>query len=660
MGIGNFVTYVEKALKWTSPHYRCDLRPEEMANGVRTYLSDTPIVGVRDDYVHHTRYLDDVLRAICDESNTDATRIAPTLRSDTATTAYGVCVDLSSFLFSVIADVVNFGQREHRWSPATDRGTVEVSKKRPRERKDAFDETLLRDAMFRPRSTASSRSGNGASSSTGCTVEDGRRRPTVVALDDSQLEECVQKCFAKVYGVIGNGTITNAHYLTLHYDENTTMCKAYLQHKRRTASQKIVSRDSVYRVYRDVIRLIKARMTFDLKPSLCARLQTILDEPADSGRSDDAEKRIFELVANVDVSFLDRLVSEKMQIQCDGDESNNANDACRRQRYLFGEGEWKCFYGITDVERDDSSRGLNRRIQWYVFGNDSDIGLGALLYSSDLARIHYVNKRNTILSAPDIVCKREDLNAYKAIHFLALCLIGNDYVPRLIADSTKNMSRLGDEIELMLSSDREHCKASLKLLSDVFDPDLPAPSDRKDGDRRACDFDETYGFARAFGYVIARLLIAVYGTVGDRGADIVETVFSIEHTPLDTDAADPSSRCYDSLPRADDNRRRPITEYLEVFVLRTLWYMAYCTFYRHMDDDRRRDFRTDLSAHRYFPLYVPRLPGKRCFTYSEERLMAGKTFEVGDVIYMRAYVKTVSTHRLVRVLETQVTNVLTK
>lgn len=660
MGITNFIIYVERALKWSTPRYDSNHHIEVLEN-LQEYTSDVlyankaPNVNELDklkdrgatEEIVHTQYFEEVLKLVCERLHLPSVNISSSDRCRRRKHVSGLCVDLSSFCYGVIIDVISADRQRNQCTTSsaygsTGENTQDCSKKL-RKSDDVFSESVVlqEQAMDCGYKTV--------------THNDEKPVGLVVTLDTRLIDECAQRCFEKIYNVIGFNTINYAHYFTLHYDEHTTSCKWYVQYKRRTTSQIIIDKESMNCVFQKVIELVRARMVYDLKSSLRVRLQTFSYEPMDEKCRENINHGVQLLSTSMD-SVLEEVVAKKMQLPHTRERLVNVNN----QRFLYGEGEWKCFYSIMDVECEASDRFEDTQHSWYVFGNDSDIGLGALLYSSNLSRIHYVNHSRVIISPPAVVCTRNDFNAYKALHFLSLCLLGNDYVPRFINESASNMRALGDEIDAMLSSDDEYCKTCIKCLCDVFTDSID------DTVRLVCDGTERLNdmsvtakrleLSRALAYVFARLLLAVYNSREAGNTDTVEMALS-NPVRTQTDVELPEE-C--SLLRCKDGERRTIAECFAVFVLRALWYLSYCTFYKHIDGDWRNRFRTDRSSMNDFPLYVGNLPIKHCFTYNEKRLIKNVQFELSNLIDVRQAVKTLSILQLVCMLETKVIDVLEK
>lgn len=603
MGIANFNTYVDKALKWPLSRYDSDRRPEESDAGGAPEGVNSP------SSAHPCR----VFASICDNGGTDVTdgkNVRSSRCTDERKTTYGICVDLSSFVYGVIADVVSEVRREND-TPRQKRMKIGVEV--ADESVKVFDESVLYETMTVQRipGLVTSESMTGGENSN--TTAD-RRSQNVLRLDECVIEECVRRCVDRIYNVIGGEAINNAHYFALHFDENTTICKWYVQFKRRVDSQTIVDRDSLRRVFQNTIRSVRTRILFDLKTYLHQRMESSCTDRV-------VEARVSALLS--DDACLAKVVDEKMLFY-NGDDGIDG----RKQRYLFGEGEWKCFYCICDVDTEASNTGDNVKNYWYVFGHDSDIGLGTLLYSSDVTRVHYVNSLGTVIAPPVEVCARKDWNAYKTLHFLSLCLIGNDYVPRLVNESTKNITALGNEVDSMLASDDEHCESRVTRLSCVF-----AVHERCGENDAVTNRTE---FAKAFAYVIVRLLRAVYGTVHVQTADVD-----------------------DILLRCNDNKRYTLADCLTVFTTRTLWYLSYCAFYKHLDDGRRKAL---LNAATFMSnaihLDLPGLPMRRCFFYNERRLIDGEQFETANLADMRQAIKSLTYVQLVEVLESRTLDVL--
>lgn len=634
MGIANFNTYVDKALKWPLSRYdgiRIPEEPDECGVPKSTDATSSGIPPFSAAPVPSDRgsHPDRVFVSIRD--NVRSFRCT----DERMSTTYGICVDLSSALYGVIADVVSQvrsdrdAYRQERTMVEEDNGVAATADRRVEEvgeNGNVFDESVL----FETRSVVQ----RIVTSEVQLCGDNGADRclQTVLQLDDCVIEECARKCVDRLYDMIGREAINNAHHVTLHYDENTTVCKWYAQYKRRMDSQTILHRDSLCRVFQYTIRSVRTRILSDLKAYLHRR----------STESSCTEARVSKLLSDDEGdAYLTKVVDEKMLFYDGG----GGFDDCKR--YSFGEGEWRCFYCISDVDTKASNTGDNVKNRWYVFGNDSDIGLGALLYSSEMTRAHYVNGSGTVIAPPVEVCARKDWNAYKTLHFLSLCLIGNDYVPRLVNGNTKNITALGNEVDSMLASHDKHCESRVTRLSCVFNS-VVAVNERYGENDAVTNRKE---FAKAFAYVIVRLLKAVYGT-----ATVQEAA---DANKEDTKRIGNQRGTDEILLRCNDNKRYTLADCLTVFTTRTLWYLAYCTFYTHLDDGRREAL---LEAATFMPttlhLELPGLPMQRCFLYNERRLIDSEQFETTNLADMRQAIKSLTFVQLIRVIESRTLDVL--
>ncbi|KAG8314027.1 hypothetical protein J6590_102016 [Homalodisca vitripennis] len=403
-----------------------------------------------------------------------------------------------------------------------------------------------------------------------------KRSNNVIVLDDDVVEACAQKCCRKIYDFIGRDAIVSAHYFSLHFDENTTSCKAYEQRKRREACRMVIDAESRRRVFVKTIQLARSRLLSEEKVQLlCA------DNPPESA--------VYESVR------------QKMLLPTDG-----------VSRFPTGEGEWECFYTIRDVERATRERGT--RIRWCVFGNDSDIGLGVLLYTSERTKIYYANGSKKVVSFP---LERRGLltsihtDTYKVLHFLSLGLLGNDYVPRMVNESKVNIVALGREVNHMISTEDDCCRQQVALLSGIFRDDTVTAEDRKP-------------FAKSLAYVFCRLLLAVYDNGRNRNVDVGAD--SIERDDW-TDT--PTLRC-------KNGAILRFGEYFAVFALHVLWYLSYCLFYHNIDSGRKLDFLTRGFVENGFQLIVPGLPIRNWFDYNERRVLDSKRISLSLVDVRRA------------------------
>lgn len=629
MGIVNFSTYVEHALKWPTPLYDCNRQRR-----VNLHYADDDALAMdeRDDAtvvsdlhpspgliarIARRRYLNEVLASARSRLGTPGIKVPCRSKNNTL---YGVSIDLSSFAYGTIVEATT---RNCRWSKEGEHDGL------CKRKNDAFDESCLQE--------------------TSSTTESFDSQTFDIRLDEKDIENCTESCLKRMADVIGHEALNNSRYLTIHFDQNTTSCKSYLQYKRRNASVLRVDIHSVYRVYRRLVRRTGEIMRETLIKDFPDHLKTITEEDEQNETGGvTVESVVKSLADDGDNAFYKRTVADKMRLSHD-------NESVTLQRYTIGEGEWKCFYDIRDAECEAMDGNDGERHHWYVFGNDSDIGLGALLYSSARTRIHYVNNSSTIFSPPDHVCVRQDLNAYKALHFLSLCLMGNDYVLRMVNDNTRNILALGNEVAAMLASDEYHCKTSVNRMADVFEVSGGATSSHERNDEDALDgvAAERSAFARSFSYLIGRLLVAVYKDPADKTADSVEKAF------WDASATTPAGpRCDVISLRCDDGKHRTLKTCLKVFATRALWYLSYCTFYRHYTREQRAEFRTE--PRRNFALSVPKLPIERCFAYNESRLVDGEHFEISNLTEVRVAIKNRPTIVLIRLLESTVMDVLEK
>lgn len=663
MGVVNFLVYVEKALKWTTSVYESNKITEGLASSV--YASKD-----QNDQ-RDVRYFNHVVSRGCERYEIPC---VPTDECSTkGKTTYGISVDLSSFCYNVITDAVGsslFEKYKKRIaSPVRDDpSTVEVTiskalgaisessrgsptitnrqmangctNKRSK-MVDAFSESLCQPLDGAECQTADSDSYEHANESnhrsTICrTDSDGVK--TDITLSDSTIDVCAHRCFEWLFNVIGNEVINGARYFTLHYDENATACKWYVQQRRANNAQLRIDNHSRRRIFLDTIKLVKLRLDFEMRRRLNDDLEKILI----GFTAEELERAKRKLT---ETSFISDMSDEKMQLV--------GNDRVN-QRFFSGEGEWKCFYNIHDVECDTADGSEKRRCRWYVFGNDSDIGLGMLLYSSQYTKIHYVSGSKRIFSIPN-TRTNTDMSVYKALHFFALSMMGNDYVPRLINESERNIQALGIEVDRMIVSDQKFCKRYVKRLSEPFaDIEISSETSLKETTDRG---EDTIEFARALAYVFVRFLLAVYEeSYGKRNTDIVETKCEDRQDDAEWMAGD---KVIDNTSlRCKDGTRRCFLNCFGVFAVRTLWYMSYCLFYKHMDRDRRQTYRTEDGDKTGCSLYVPGLPVKTCFQYHDRRVLNTSQFELTNLVDVRQAIGSLSTATMMRICERKLLDIL--
>lgn len=679
MGILNFRDYVTKAFLWPLKWYE---RRDTLEN---KYDDDTTTITGGSS---HSGFNEKVIRTACRKVGIPESDI---FSDHQQTDVVGICVDLSSFCYGNILnevllnptgchfkhgpsvvpqDVIDAQNVSADYGTETSQLTVmendtSMEKKQndinedvlpPEEVKthDVFDmfeknQKALDDCLNDESGVEPPKKRQKTSSS-----ENEFKCHTVSAvLTDDLIERCAKQCAQQLFNYIGKDAIAFANYFTLHYDENTTTCKWYEQYKRRSHKEICVSKESRCKIFLETIRLVRARLVRETKNNL----MYTLDQRVVS--CDDTKWSSLSTLLNSD-EFVNDVVSEKMQLVGCGPSSADI----RRQRYLYGEGEWKCFYTIHDVERStkESYGGgeCGTRFRWYVFGHDSDIGLGVLLFSTDSTEISYVQpnrqkrdsnrQKKSVISWPQqqMTMVHNNINEYKALHFFALSLLGNDYIPRLVNASQVNITALGAEVDRMINTTDEYCRKQVKILSLLF-----AEGERGDKQEKKTTedclptetllqhHDERLDFSRSYAYVLTRLLLAVCGeqsktSAGDGRVEMVLKTIQEDHDIVRQKRTDETKtiRC------KPGGTMRSLSECMDAFASCSLWYATYCLFYRHMLPGATDDFRTRSEQDYNRLLLVPGLPLKNAFSYNERRLHQLVRFEIGHTIDVKNAIKT--------------------
>lgn len=600
MGIVNFFTYVEKALKWTVEVHE------------RNHIVNNCVLSAAD-------------------SGDSVVNAAATSACDTKV-EYGICVDMSSFFYSSIVEEIILHARKSLYSHIDSSSSETVGGKR--KFKSAFDESEAQENLSQTtvadhhhhcqNTTEKSETRRSPCAEGAATLG---AASTDLVLDDRLIDTCAYKCFQKLFNVIGAATIEHASYFTLHFDENTTSCKWFEQRRRRDTAQLVVNKVSKRLIFVETVKLVYKRLLllYDMQ-------HEGLDEEPFAFRPDSGKSMHEPSIA------AHKAVRQKMQLPSGGQTSS---DDQWWQRYSSGEGEWKCFYGIRDVECENNGAEQQQQQQkqqhhWYVYGNDSDIGLGMLLYTTANTKVHYVSNAKRIISFPNTGAQT-DINAYKALHFFALSLLGNDFVPRMVNESANNIIALGEAVERMIASQRHPSNTYIDSLAGLF----VESADKHGSDE--CETSRRVELARAIAYVLAELLLAVYDV--KRSAEVEDLMHRRRSTPRVVDASDPTSL------RCRDGKSRSFTECFATYALRTLWYLSYCLFYLDMDVAARHAFRReDLRANNR-PLTVRRLPMKNHFYYNEPRLQEAVQFGLSTVTDVGRAIRNTPTHKLLGLME---------
>lgn len=638
MGIDGFFVYVERALKWRVDRYTKDLA------GPPTDTS----------YIHGVSGLLRRRLGLPPKEDQDA-------RPSNESVLRGICVDLSSFCYGLIVDAVRSDKKRVRFgtrpSPVpldvlregSTSGTAANAHLHDEERGVTTQPAKRKKHDFFEESEANSKTvlwGGKAASESKNKKDDTPLHDTIVVahLDDDMINECAFACFNKLFQVIGHDSIVEAHYFTLHFDEHSTSCKWYEQYKRRCTTQIIVSKESRTRIFLETIRLVQMKLAVETK----CRLLELLEKEGLADVHTESARRLLETD-----DFVGDVVLQKMML-------SSCGPGCEitRQRYVSGEGEWKCFYTIHDVstKADDGER-----LRWLVFGNDSDIGLAVLLHSSDRAEVSYVSGLKKVASFEDKYLRADNTDAYKALHFFSLCLLGNDYVPRLVNGSVKNIDALGLEVGRMLHSTSPYCRKYVQLLSRLVGGGGTSCTDGS----LACQQSE---LAKALAYVLTRLLKCVYCSKkrdrpGTEDTDEVEELFRrVDGKELRDTEVERLTPCGTTALRCKEGGTKSFKEYLAAVTVCTLWYTAYCLFYTTMDEQERQSFQTKRLSRDgvNHPLAVARLPMSTPFDYNERRLHEVVRFEASNIVDIRRAVEDITTYSLIRTVETEVLEVLRK
>ena len=462
-----------------------------------------------------------------------------------------------------------------------------------------------------------------------------------VDLPYSLVQICASACLEHLLAVVGRDTIANAHYFFLHFDENTTSCKWYEQYKRICSNNFRLSNESRKRVFIETLRMVKEHLLADTEKRLTHEFRTRPSRRDEPFHDED----VLRLLTND--GFLNKVVFEKMGLL----RNVHTNDI-RAQRYSSGEGEWKCFYSIRDVENEPSpfhAETAPVHHQWFVFGNDGDIGLGVILHTTASSEILYVNTSKRVLSVPmDIMSDRP--HAFKALHFLALSLIGNDYVPRLVNSSLSNLTALATEVDRMIKSEETFCRKYVEEWARVFQE--PNRRDEEAAADKRWDSTDRSNFALAIAYICARLLKAVYNKT-NRGDECGNTrcvencfarFFGLEGAQV--------SRTIDKTKSiaCEDGVNRSFFDCFKPYVACTLWYAAYCMFYTNMSPSQQSNFQrlVQTSDHE---LIVKGLPMRKHYRYNERRLHQHVQFRISKIRDVQCAIKNLTTDTLIATIE---------
>lgn len=700
MGIKNFSIYVEQALRWPTHLYERNIAATVDGSQNKKAVP-----------VKRVSFFDDVIRLCRTRLNIQPKEVSPLLNpvheqeEKECKTVQGICVDLSSFCYGVIVEEVKVDQSrlKFRRSPSpvpqdvldstpqcsqentkerkigskrkhnvdNDRNEVESARTMKKKKNDIFGylekNTNSNDELDAPSGTETNTTAACSKDKPYNSKTHTMLKSTIVetVLDDRTIDVCAVKCYEKLFSVIGEDRIANAHYFSLHFDENATSCKWYEQYKRRVANQIIVAKESRCRIFLETIKLVQTRLVGETKARLIDAFRTQLSE---HGKDIEGVRLLHLLTSD---EFVNDVVLEKMRLSRCGPGAD-----IRRQRFVSGEGEWKCFYTICDIQCEaKEKKEENIHHEWYVFGNDSDIGLGVLLYSNEKTKIHYVNKKN-MLSFPDY-CLSHRLNVYRALHMLALNLLGNDYVPRLVNQSEKNIQALGAELQRMIHSDEECCVKFLNILSNLFLDKYEVYRENSSSDENSLQSNQRLEFAQALAYVYTRLLCAVYDGPVDgfdrRDSNSVETYFArYNRQPVPIQSSPTRYRFIEKKSlRCRDGKNRTFPECFAAFASCSLWYVAYCLFYIHMDLQQRQEFQVkhlivnSKNKHEFDEtsngrLFVSGLPMKTPFMYNEQRLHQMVQFEFTHITDVRSAIKEKTTCTLIGIMEEKFLDVLEK
>lgn len=436
--------------------------------------------------------------------------------------------------------------------------------------------------------------------------------PVECNVPDEVVQEMASACSSRLINVLGDQLMTNTRRLLIAFDTLVSSSKIIEQDARRDRSDIVIAKECRERVWERVVEIMRRR--------LCTLYERGLDRLNEQRRADGQEPLRLAPAATR-IAILDAIACDVMCL----DNVNNVKQAysslCNSQ-YVIGEGEWKCFYRLYE-DRHDVDVAL-------VYGNDWDIALATLIYQqrdpNDGPKIHYVSryitggptKRTDGDEIPSLTeraftvfsvdgCLLASSKFKKNITFLALCVIGNDFVPRMISE----MDSTFDAIKLLLDGTLTGDGTSdvANALEQLFET----------GSGSTLGFDDAVQALSTLitllfkGLVDVRSLMKKRKRAGDEPLhaylrerrDAIRRPYPLhEYKHCITEMEDFMDH---RLPVHGKRRRHrsgsedttqptvtiTVSDALSVYVNSVLWYMSYCTYYKTLV------LRGRVDAHKY-------------------------------------------------------------
>lgn len=282
----------------------------------------------------------------------------------------------------------------------------------------------------------------------------------VCDLTDNQIKQLAFECTDVLFAMMTPGMFLKLRRLFLSYDTYTPVAKRYEQKTRQTRQTLIISRNVRERIWLTTIEMTRRRLfnhyyySNRKHDTVCGRLMCASISTTVSCEKDR-------------INAANDIISDVMVLS----RNPKFDNVVTRHDSPFpvGEGEWKCFQQIWD----------DRYIldHAYIYGNDWDIGLGILLYQNGetVPRLHYISRAYS--SRSDDVereigeCSGPSSSARKLFNiftlpnervhrsfdhkgpvFFALCVIGNDYVPRLLYETQDTFAAMSIITERMFNN----------------------------------------------------------------------------------------------------------------------------------------------------------------------------------------------------------------
>lgn len=483
-------------------------------------------------------------------------------------------------------------------------------------------------------------------------------KTVVCELDSESIEKIVHECKEMLVESL-MPIFLKAYRIYFAYDNFSPLAKSFEQSRRKKKTRFILSPVSRQTCFNNLIKAVRDAVIQAHAENLKAYVKMF-------GLTNDCDKSLWQNV-------LDRAIELQLP--------SHTTPFSANAPFTVGEGEWKCIYRIhQDISNDAMDKCL-------IFGRDWDIGFAITMYQHPRSPqgIEYVYGPTDKLQHNKLFDEKE-----RMLHFICLCLFGNDYVNGLIHLSEANVMLIKREFENLYEGNVGFCTLRhVKELSQLFTTDDLTEAEEEE----ESDSDQRMQISLAFATVVTRMLMAVYRTgnntnmLPDKVEDVLyyagidasahsqkpneNSLVLRQHLAQQRQMSEKEQEKYGEnygitekgLPSkgySDENTLlickdsqnkqwyRTLQQCIDSFALGMLWYLSYSMFYFRSPTGRKNMW----MARQYddLPMFVGLSMGRdNTFRYNDRRL--AKRYDIHRLLEFKRTLQTVNTCNLYWIVE---------